>query len=234
MQSIQSLLECCDFVIVFAGGDDGTFENVSSIKSDKLKVVLLTELEWQSKAGSGKLAEFQNWAIQLADNMGYEYVLLIQSDEIIHERSYKAIREAVNENHNGYMCHRTNLWGTPFMKLKVPANRQPCSTEVVRLTKSSYRSYGDGESINTIPNMDYIDKIEIVHLGFVRKREVMVDKIKNMQISVFQMSEADQKLNGMTIFDPYKWFDKYEDLELINEPLPEVIKNWAEARAYSN
>jgi hypothetical protein len=82
--------------------------------------------------------------------------------------------------------------------------------------------------------MDYLNKIEIVHLGFVRKREVMVDKIKNMQIAVFGMSQADQKLNGMTIFDPYAWFDKEEDLELINEPLPEIIKGWAEARAYSN
>lgn len=230
-ESVQCLKQFCDEVIIVdAGSTDGTSELIKTFQDRKTKVVLCDNEEWEQQKGSQKLAYFQNKAIPYITS---EWNFLLQSDEILHERSYQWVRMAMQENEEGFLCKRINLWGTPYFQLNVPHNRKPCSDVVLRLAKTGYESYGDGESINAQCTDKYVEQIVIYHFGFVRKREIHVEKIRHMQEQVFQTT-ADTKLNGMKIFDPYKWFDKEKDLIPIQEPLPAIMKHWAEERNYKD
>jgi len=229
-QSIFSMLECCDFVVVVdAGSTDGTLEKLYAINNPLLKIISLPNSEWEGQQGTGKskLCYFTNIAIQEADRMGFSYVLSCQSDEVIHEASYEAIRKAVQDNDEGYLIRRVNLWKSPYLQLDVPQNRLPCSDYVLRLAKVNYRAYGDAESLNAPANEDYTNSIRMYHMGFVRRKKVMKDKIINMQEGVFEMGHHDPKLDGSDTFNPDLWFNPEDDLRPIDEPLPAVIEKWA-------
>lgn len=234
-ETIECLLEFCDHVfVVDAGSDDGTCEDIETITSPNLTLIKRPKQEWIATEGKGrtKLCYFTDIALKAADDAGYDYTFYLQCDEIVHERSYPYIREAIKSNTSGYLCERINLWGSPYTKLNVPQNRMPCSTQVVRLTQSEHRSYGDAESLAVpILNIDWVDKITMYHMGFVRRREVMKDKVINMQENVFELGHHDPKLDLSDIFNPEFWFTNSE-LEFIEEPLPRIIQKWAEERVY--
>lgn len=237
-EAIQCLLEFCDHVVVAAGGDDGTLEDVMEIaekNEGKINVIVITKEEWESKSGKEKLNYFTNAAIQYADSLGFQYNFNLQADEIVHEKSYAAIREAIQTNEESYMCTRVNLWRTPYMQLNVSQERKPCSTQVLRLGKISCRSYGDAESLMAHTcTFDFTDRIRIYHMGFVRKQEVMRSKIINMQVDVFGMEHYDSKLDESELFNPDLWFDPKTDIKPIDEPLPKLIQDWAKERLYKN
>lgn len=236
-EAIVCLFQFCDHVVITAGGEDGTFEDVIEICEkypDMANVIKITNEEWEAQKGKEKLNYFTNIAIEYADRVGFQYQFNLQADEIVHENSYKAIRAAVLSGSEGYMCRRVNLWASPYMQLNVPHNRLPCSNYVIRLAKSRYRSYDDAESlaVNNV-NTDMADIIRMYHMGFVRKREVMKSKIINMQEGVFGV-DHDPKLDQEELFNPDLWFDPQNDLKPIDEPLPEIIKDWAKERLYVN
>lgn len=229
VEAINSLKEFCDEVVVLdAGSDDGTKEVVEKMADSKTKIVCLEKEEWEQQKGKEKLAYFTNRAI---DHLTAEWNFNLQADEIVHEKSYKPIRNAINSNYaDGYMVTRVNLWGSPYMQLNVPQSRLPCSSQVIRLTKSNCQSVGDGESLDCQVVFNFVKDIKIYHMGFVREREVMKSKIINMQEAVFGVSH-DTKLDVSDIFQPELWFDK-EDLKPIDEPLPKIIQQWAKERVY--
>lgn len=228
MESINCLLEFCDYVVVVdAGSDDGTLEKIQIIDSPILKVISLPKSDWDGQQGKEKLNYFTNVAIQEIDRMGFQYNFNLQADEIVHENSYDAIRRAIQNDSEGYLCKRVNLWKSPYLQLDVPQHRKPCSDVVLRLAKSNYRSYGDAESINAPAEYGFIEQIKIYHMGFVRKREIMKSKIINMQCGVFGMENYDGKLDKEELFNPDLWFNPEEDLIPISEPLPKIIENWA-------
>lgn len=235
LETIKCLSEFCDHVfVVDAGSDDGTCEKIEALVSDRITLIKRPKEEWFAQEGTGrtKLCYFTDIALQAAQDAGYDYQFYLQCDEILHENSYHAVRRAIETEDEGYFCQRINLWESPYLKLNVPQERKPCSTEIVRLTKTKYRSYGDAESI-AIPSpiISYQQNIKIYHMGFVRKREVMKAKIINMQEGVFELGSHDSKLDGHDVFQPNLWFSG-NDLAPIDEPLPEIIKNWAKERVY--
>ena len=235
METIKCLLEFCDHVfVVDAGSDDGTLEDLESITSPKITLIKRPTEEWFEQQGTGmtKLCYFTDIAIDAAQKDGYDYNFYLQCDEIVHERSYDRIREAINLGDHGYLCTRVNLWGSPYTQISVPPNRMPCSPQVIRLAKTECRSYGDAESL-AVPrlNKSWVEDIVIYHMGFVRKREVMKDKVINMQENVFELGHHDPKLDLEDTFNPKYWFSD-EDLDFIEEPLPAIIQKWAEDRVY--
>jgi hypothetical protein len=238
VQSIQCLLEFCDKVVVCVvpTGQDGdntsfnifnTFE--LAIRSGQLYVRVMQDTDWLKMDFQTKhrLSIYTNYAIEMLDT---DYVFSLQGDEIVDPSSYQYIRQAMEEGQEGYLCTRVNLWGSPYTQLNVEHHRKPCSTEIVRLTKTCYRAYDDAESI-AAPCVDScLDKIKIWHLGFVRKRDVHVEKIRTMQSDIFKVS-PDSKLEGMSNFDPWKWFEKTDVIPIIGE-LPPLIREWAKERHY--
>jgi len=237
-ESVKSLLEFCNAVyIVNAGSTDATNEAIYKLMWDNenISVHSTSNQEWHRHKGKEKLSHFTNIAIEMAEKDGFEYVFNLQADEIVHESSYKYIEEAIMSGTDSFMSKRINLWGSPFTMLDVPQHRKPCSTEIVRLAKSSYRAYDDAESLGdtqngSFVNTKYLEDIRIYHMGFVRDRKIHPNKIRHMQAEVFNVG-VDTKLDGMEVFDPYAWFSK-EDLKPISEPLPQLIQTWALQRMY--
>lgn len=234
-ESIKSLLEFCDKVsVVDAGSSDGTVEMLKELEArDKnLIVTYLTEQDWQKQQGKGysKLCYFTDIAISKL-NTDYNYYQ--QADEITHENCYDSIRRAMEWVSEGYLISRINLWQSPYLRLKVIGNRNPCSTQIVRLAKTQYRSYGDAESLAAPNDDNYVEQIRLYHMGFVRKREIMKAKVINMQEGVFELGSHDVKLDGSDIFIPERWFGP-ADLVPIGEPLPALIQKWAAERVYDN
>lgn len=232
IEAIKCLIEFCDYVIVVdAGSDDGTLERIKEVSSPLLKIISLPKSEWEAHSGKEKLNYFSNIAIQEADRMGFQYQFNLQGDEIVHESSYAAIREAVEQQADGYFNTRINLWSSPYLQLNVEPTRLPCSNTIVRLTKTSFRSYGDAESIAVSnPNADFVSRIKIYHMGFVRKRDIMKKKVIHIQEKVFGV-DHDKKLDGSDVFIPERWFSG-NDLKPIDEPLPKIIQQWAKERVY--
>lgn len=234
-ESIENLLAFCDKVsVVDAGSTDGSDDILREMeaKHKKLSVLYLQPEEWEKTNGMGKekLCVFTDMAIERLDT---DYNYYQQSDEITHEDSFDFIRKAIETNQEAYMIKRINLWATPYLYLNVPHNRLPCSTEIIRLAKTQYRSIGDAESINAQCVMDYVPYIRMYHMGFVRKKEVMKSKIINMQCGVFEMVEHDKKLDETEYFNPYAYFEP-KDLAPIYEPLPAIIQHWAFSRYINN
>src|SRR6185295_390634 len=154
-ESIKSLLEFCDKVsVVDAGSSDGTVEMLKElqVKNKNLIVTYLTEEDWQRQKGKGysKLCYFTDIAISRLDT---DYNYYQQADEITHEDSYDNIRRAIEQGYEGYLISRINLWQSPYLRLDVWGNRNPCSTQIIRLARTKYRSYGDAESL-AAPNID--------------------------------------------------------------------------------
>lgn len=231
-QAIQCLLEFCDKVVVCVvpTEEDETYTKMKTFDRaywPKLIVRVVSDRDWQVMDFHNKhrLSIFTNYAIEMLDT---DYVFNLQGDEILDPSSYEWVRRAIEEGHEGYLCKRINLWGSPYTQLNVPHHKKPCSTEIVRLTKTCYRAYDDAESI-AAPVVDhYLDKIKIWHMGFIRKREVHPAKIREMQGSIFKCG-VDSKLEGMEVFDSTKWFGP-EDLVPIEGELPPLIRQWAKER----
>lgn len=224
VEAIKSLQEFChEVIIIDAGSTDNSQSLLKPLEDSKTKIIYLDGSEWEREQGREKLAYFQNKAI---DNLTTEWNFCLQADEIVHEKSYDSIHRAINSGlGESYMCSRINLWGSPYYKLNVEHARMPCSKEIIRLAKTQYRSWGDGESIDAQCVMNFVNDIEIWHYGFVRKKEVMKSKIINMQCAVFGMENYDQKLNECEVFNSKLWFDG-DDLAIIDSPHPKIIKEW--------
>lgn len=225
MESIRCLQEFCDEVVVVnVGSTDGTTQLLQDLVTQRAKTTILhlpTHI-WDSFHGKEKLAIFTNMALA---HVNTDYYFNLQADEIVHEESYTAIRDAIETDLPAFLCRRINLWGTPFTQLCVPEGRMPCSTGIVRLAKPEYHSVGDGESIEAPTNPDFLEKIRIYHMGFVRRKEVMKRKIIHMQENVFGI-DHDPKLDKAEIFDSTLWFSG-DDMESVKEPLPKIIQRWA-------
>lgn len=222
LEAMKCLEELCDEVVVLdAGSDDGTLEELSRNKSDKTMLIALNELEWYKRHGREKLAYFQNLAKSF---LSTDYYFLLQGDEIIHEDCFPYIRRAIETGSEAFMCRRMNLWKDCNHYLNVILGRQPCNTFVIRLAKINYESIGDGESINAYADYTFSEDIMIWHYGFVRKKEVMKGKILNMQDVVFEI-DHDPKLDTMDVFDWSAWFSE-DDLKSISQPHPKFIQNW--------
>ena len=235
MEAVECLCQFCDHVIVVAGGIDNTFEDLKNkytFTNNDVTLIRITEYEWQQQTGKEKLNWFTNVGIFAAEQLDYNWFFNLQADEILHEKSYDTIRKAIEEKEEGFMCSRINLWKSPYLQLNVSPDRLPCSTNIVRLAKTKYRSYGDAESI-AVDNVceKYVNDIRIYHMGFVRDRKIMKDKIIHIQEQVFGV-DHDKKLDGLDYFEPDRWFDPQKDLKPIDEPLPLIIQDWAKERHY--
>lgn len=218
---IDSMKAVCDAVYVaYVEGEDDTLSLLQDVN-----VIMFDQKAWESIQGREKISEFQNAAIQMAQDDGYEYCLLIQSDECLHQDSIPHIMQAVELGEEGYYVTRHNMWADAEHILNVPQSRKPVSTVVNRLTKTCYRSVDDGESILSPTSFDFINKIEIFHMGFIRDNQKHIGKIKEMQKNIFLM-DYDKRADLKPEFDWKDWGFTEKDLVKIHKPLPIYVQDW--------
>lgn len=223
--AIQSLKDACDVVIVLdAGSNDGSQEELKKFEDDKCQVILLDGSEWKEQQGKEKLSYFTNRALDLLPEVDWH--LNLQMDEVLHPDSFPFIRKAIELDVEGFLSRRHHLWRDPYSMLNVVQSRKPASTEIVRLARPSHRSVGDGEGLECAPfNLEFLDKIELFHTGYVRDPYIMKKKVRHMLNEVFLM-DTDKKLE---LSDKYEWWHYFNESDLIpiRKPLPKYLTRWA-------
>lgn len=232
VESINNLKQLCDKVVICdAGSDDGTQELIKPLLDEKTKAIFCNESMWHEQKTQSKLSVFTNIAINALDT---DWQINLQGDEIIHEDSFNAIREAINSGRSeAFFCKRYNLWGDSQHYLNVSSERMPVGEDIIRIFKSGYQSVDDAQSIGAPADYSYLDKIRIYHTGFVRDKEKHMVKIENMMCNIFGWG-LDDKLKGMgNQFNPWVHFSK-EDVLPIKERLPKIIQEWAKERDVKN
>ncbi len=225
--SIRSMQAVCDWVyVVYCESEDGTLEKLKEVADDKTSILMCIDAHWRQQQGKEKLSFFQNLAIEQAQVEGYEYVLLVQGDEVLHEDSIPYIKRALALGEESYFVSRHNMWGSSETILNVPQGRKPVSTVCNRLAKSCYRSVDDGESIAANgASLDFINLIEIFHCGFIRDPKKHVEKIKEIQGNIFLM-DVDSRVKDAETFDPWVMGFTKEDVIPIHKPLPVYLDSW--------
>ncbi len=223
--SINSMRAFCDKVIVcYVESEDGTLEILQTIPD--IVILFCSNEIWVSQQGREKLSFFQNIAIEYAENQGYEYVFLCQGDECVSEDSIPYIQRALALGEEAYYVTRHNLWGSTETMLNVPQSRKPCSSVVSRLTKSNFRSVDDGEGIATnTASLDFVNLIEIFHVGFIRDNKKHIAKIKEIQGNIF-LWDYDKRADLKPEFDWKDWGFTHDDLIHIPKPLPKYLDIW--------
>lgn len=225
--AINSLKAFCDHLfIVDAGSDDGTYDKILELQDENMTVIHCVGL-WETQQGREKLNYFTNIAIEQAQSQGYEYQFNLQADEVVEPDSIPFIKKAVDLGEEGYIISRHNLWGSPDTMLNVRQSRKPVSTQICRLTKTNYRSAGDAESVNCPASLDFINKISVWHMGFVRDNKKHIAKIKEIQGNIFQM-DYDKRADLKPEFDWRDWGFTEDDLIPIHKPLPLYLNDWIE------
>lgn len=223
--AIQSLKDVCDFVTVLdAGSTDGSQEELKKFDDKKCQVILLDGSEWKEQQGKEKLSYFTNRALDLLPPVDFH--LNLQMDEVLHPDSFPFIRQAIELDVEGFLSRRHHLWRDPYSMLNVVQSRKPASTEIVRLARPSHRSVGDGEGLECAPfNLEFLDKIEFFHTGYVRDPYIMKKKVRHMLNEVFLM-DTDKKLD---LSDKYEWWHYFNESDLvqIKKPLPKYLTKWA-------
>jgi len=226
-ETIECMKSFADQVVVLAiESPDGCHVVCKQYEDYRTKVVVYPESAWHEQQGREKLAHFQNEAKRFLQT---DYYMCIQADEILHERSFSAVRDAISTGLPAFMCTRHNLWFDPWHQLNVPQERKPCSDQVIRLAKLEFNSTGDGESFDCpFVTFDLVPYIEIFHMGYVRRPDIMKHKVIHMLEQVF-LTPHDARLDKSDVFDPFEYFDK-NDVKPITGPLPRFVDRWVTER----
>ncbi len=94
VESIKSILPICDEFIVNVGkSDDGTLDEISAIKSEKIKII---KSEWDANFKYKGRILAQQTDIALAKCTG-DWCFYLQADEVVHERDLDRILKRMEE-----------------------------------------------------------------------------------------------------------------------------------------
>lgn len=233
LQTIACLIDLCDSVSIVAGGTDGTEEAImnrftNTPGSENVTLTTINEEQWKEQKGREKLSFFMNLALE---QLKTEWIIAVQADEVIFDRSFQRIRRAIeNEHARSYVMCRYNAWRDPLSMLNVEQPRKPCSTEVIRLARRGYQCYGDGEhlAVDKVLALDgRSDSIEMYHAGYIRDPVKYAVKARHMLVDIFEM-EWDTRIGEKLDYRNFPFTDK--DIIPIPLPLPSYMIPWLRER----
>ena len=235
LETLECLHALCDQVSVAFGGDDGTAEKVTSWhdfkRSGKIIMTYIAKEEWDAQKGREKLSYFSNLAI---DRLATDWNFYLQCDEILHERSFENVRDAIEFDVESYLCKRYNMWRDPISQLVVEQERKPCSDVVIRLAKTKYRCFNDAESVMAASTNKFApvdepnyEAFEIYHVGFIRDPIKQVIKSRNVLVDIFGL-EMDKRIGEKFDYRNFPFSDN--DIQPVPLPVPKFIKRWLMVR----
>lgn len=196
VESIKSVLPFCDhFVVAVGDSEDETLSLIKSIDPQKISVI---ETVWDQslRQGGRVLAVETNKAFD-AIGPEYDWCFYIQADEVIHEKDYPAIRNAMKEwkdNHEveGLLFKYYHFWGTYNY---IGVNRQWYRHEI-RIIRNDkrIRSFRDAQGFRKDDHKMKVKLIDahVYHYGWVRPPAVMLEKIRGFA-SLYLNEEALEK-----------------------------------------
>ena len=100
-ESLASLMELCDEVIVVVGNsDDGTLEYVKSLQNPNIHII---ETVWDEtlRAGGKILAQQTNIGLRACKG---DWIVYLQADEVLHEEDIPRIKKSMEEQISNVAC----------------------------------------------------------------------------------------------------------------------------------
>ena len=173
VEAITSVLPLCDeFVVAVGKSEDQTLLLIQSIDSPKIKII---ETEWDDslREGGRVLAIETDKAFQ-AISPDSDWCFYIQSDEVIHEQDYEAIRSAMKEHLNnkkveGLVFNYLHFYGS-YDYLGASRKWYKQEVRILRNLKSIF-SYRDAQGFRIDKNRKLNVKpvnASVYHYGWVK------------------------------------------------------------------
>lgn len=236
VESIRSILPLCDdFVVAVGKSDDTTKELIDSIDPSKIKVI---ETVWddspEMKRGGKVFASETNKAFQAVPGDS-DWAFYIQGDEVVHEKYLETIRSALEQYRDdtrvdGLLFKYLHFYGS-YDYVGISQRWYRKEIRVIRNNKSVY-SYRDAQGFrkndNEKLNVIQIDAF-VYHYGWVKKPEVMMDKIRNASTFYEDISWIHEVSKGQKEFD----YSSIDALKLFDGTHPAVMKEHIERKNWN-
>jgi hypothetical protein len=233
--AIESLAPVCDEIVALdCESTDGTVDLLLELERRHSHLRVYTGQPWEVGDNYVRLALHANAAREKLDT---HWHFMLQADEVLHEASHPIIREAVTADGWGattFRVRRFNLYGDVDRCVKIDSTMKPCSDMPTRLAMTPYPAVGDAESIIESDGRDMrlLNHITIVHYGFVRAGEALIDKTIEMQ-GWFHGKEAtvDERVLKMRAEGSgFRYRDIIPDDELMTLPVshPRFAQAWVD------
>ncbi|MBD2751316.1 glycosyltransferase family protein [Spirosoma validum] len=183
VEAITSVLPLCDeFVVAVGDSDDDTLALIKAIPSDKIRIVH-TVWDQNARAGGRVLALETDKALA-AVSPDADWAFYIQGDEVLHEKSIPAVREAMqtyltDKNVEGLLFNYLHFYGSYSY---VGDSRQWYRREirVIRNT-GNVVAYKDAQGFRTRDNHKLKVKLidaYIYHYGWVKPPEAQRERLR--------------------------------------------------------
>ena len=214
LESIRSLLPLCDEIVIAVGrSEDDTLERIQSLHSSKIRIL---ETVWDESIREGGTILSQQTNIAL-DQIQSDWAVYLQADEVLHENSYPAMKEAMlryqdADDVEGLLFNYKHFYGS----YKYVGNSRRWYRREIRIVRPQIgiRSWGDAQGFRINGRKLRVKLIDasIHHYGWVRPPEIQQLKQKSfnklwhaddwIDRHVGRVSEYDYKQGGkLIVFD---------------------------------
>lgn len=229
-EAILSILPLCDeFVVNVGDSEDGTLDEIQSIKSGKLKII---NRKWDmSQRENGLLLSTEtNYALKECSG---DWCFYIQSDEVLHEKYIPTVRAAMEEYVNdvrveglrfrykhfygSYDYFQDNYRKWYVREVRVIKNRR----SIVSWADAMGFMHADGRMIAAV-NI----KAEIYHYGYVRPPETLAQKRVDFHKLYHDDDEVKRFAESMTTYDDLGNLKKFHDTHPAVMQERVRISNW--------
>ncbi|MGH7744877.1 MAG: hypothetical protein ACREQ5_08725 [Candidatus Dormibacteria bacterium] len=236
--ALDSLCAACDDVVILdCQSTDGTLDVLRQCAARNANLRIVEGGPWEIAPDFNRLRILADLA---RGHLKTDYHLMLQADEVIHERSLSFIKAVVADARwKAFLCRRFNLYGdlNHYVRFDLEQGRKPCSDQVVRLALTRFPAHGDAESL-AVPagtsTASYLDSLVIYHYGLVRRDANHLDKIVSMQSWFFgNPAVVDKRVLEMKATSGrFEWERMYSarDLHKLPYPHPVFSAEWAAER----
>ncbi len=224
VEAIKSVLPLVDEMIVLVGdSEDDTEGLIKSIASDKIKI---SHSIWDKniRTGGSVLAVETNKALQLV-SADTDWILYIQGDEVLHEKDYPAIREAMKKYERdlkveGLLFHYLHFYAT-YDYLRDGRNWYKQETRIIRNGRN-IQSHRDAQGFRIGNTKIKVARIPatVYHYGWVKNPKDMKTKQKN--VAEFWVSD-DNSLNQFRESGDLFDFNNYDSIRKFTGTHPLVM-----------
>ncbi len=233
VQAITSVLPLCDeFIVAVGNSSDNTMELVRCINSPKIKII---ETVWDdSLREGGRTFALETDKAFRAISRDSDWAFYIQADEVIHEKYYDSIREAMekykgNTSVDGLLFKYKHFYGS-YDYVGESWRWYRREIRVIR-NDSSIFSYRDAQGFRKKPNeklrVKLID-VYVYHYGWVKDPRAM--QYKQQDWTKFYKDDRwiETHIAKAEEFD----YSKVDSLELFEGTHPQAMldrvakKNW--------
>ena len=232
VEAITSVLPVVDEMIVNIGrSDDETVSLIHSIRSDKIKIIHSVWDPAISEGGEVLAVETNKTFDQISQDS--DWVFYIQADEVVHEKFYVQIRNAMesflpDKRVEGLLFRYLHFYGT----YDYIGDSRKWYNKEVRIIRNdkSIRSYRDAQGFRKNGKKIKVKLIDadIYHYGWVKSTEQMRKKLQEMGKYWSGGDKNQENLERAAMFD----FAAFDSIEKYMGTHPAVMakrieeKNW--------